>query len=111
MVLLLSYVKLLLCGIAPILFTALAVWVETSATTKVHAEHYRGGERHNLPALFPTAALFRVQMGCGVAPYPVYSACCVAFPLSCLQRLLCGIAPILFTALAVWLCPYPVYSA
>ena len=74
-------------------------------------------------------------------PYPV-SGCCLAFPqsclqrllcglpLSCLQRLLCGLAPslftalavawlglypdcnacMLFTALAVWLCPSAVYS-
>ena len=52
--------------------------------------------------------------------YPVYSACCVVLPLSCLQRLLmyidccvalplscsqrllCGFAPIMFAALAAW---------
>ena len=34
----------------------------------------------------------------------------MALPLSCLQRLLCGSAPILFTALAVRHGPYPVYS-
>ena len=52
----------------------------------------------------------------------MYSGCCVALPLSYLQRLLCGIAPILFAALAgmapilfaalaVWHCPYPICSA
>ena len=68
------------------------------------------------PILFTALAVWH-------CPYPFYSACCVALPLSCLQRLLrglflsyvqrlmCGIAPILFTALAAWFCPYPVYSA
>ena len=39
---------------------------------------------------------------------PFYSACCVGLLLSYVQRLLCGTAATLFTALAVWHCPYPV---
>ena len=40
----------------------------------------------------------------------MYSGCCVALPLSCLQRLLCGLTSILCTAVAVWHCPYPICS-
>ena len=46
---------------------------------------------------------------CPYPPYPVYSACW-AWLLCCLQRWLCGIAPILFTVLA-WLGSFAIYSA
>ena len=39
------------------------------------------------------------------------SGCCVALPLSHLQRLLCGLLTYLSTAVAVLRCPYPVCSA
>ena len=43
---------------------------------------------------------------------PTPSACCVVQPLRCLQRLLCVLAPLLLTALALCLGPYPsAYSA
>ena len=42
-----------------------------------------------------------------LGPFPSYSACFVSWPLSWLQRLLGGLAPILVAALALWLGPYP----
>ena len=44
--------------------------------------------------------------------YLVYSGCCMALPLSGLKHLLSGFASILCTGAAAWHCPYrPVYSA
>ena len=45
---------------------------------------------------------------CGIAPilFTARLACCVVLLLSYVQGLLCGIAPILLTALAVWFCFY-----
>ena len=109
-VLLLSYVQRLLCGIAPILFAAFVVW----------------------------SCFYPMYSGCCVAlpvSHLICSACCVVFLLSYVQRLLrgsapilftapafgvlllpyverllCGIAPILFAALAVWSCLYLMYN-
>ena len=50
------------------------------------------------------------RMLCGIAPYPVHSARGVALRLSHVQRLLCGIVTILFIALAVWFRFYLLYS-
>ena len=62
------------------------------------------------PFLCGVAATFFTAVAVWHCPYPVHTACCVALPLSNLQRLLCDIAS-LFTAVAVWHCPFPVYSA
>ena len=43
------------------------------------------------------------------ASHLMCSGCCVC-GLARLQQLLCGFAVILFTAVAVWHCPYPVYN-
>ena len=77
----LSCLQRLLCGIAPVLFTALAVWFCV------------------------------YLMYCDwVCHDPVYSGCCVVLLISYVKRLLCGVAPLLFTAFAVWSCPCPVHS-
>ena len=47
----------------------------------------------------------------GFCSYLMCRGCCVALPLSCFQRLLCGFASILWAGVAVWHGPYPVYSA
>ena len=76
-VFLLSYVQRLLCGLAPVLFTAVA------------------------PILFTALDVwFCFYL------IPVYSACGGLLFLSYVQRLLCGIALILLAALAVCFCFY-----
>ena len=81
--LLLSYLQRLLCGTATVLFKALAVLL-----------------------------LNLMYSGCGVAlPLPCLRRLCgFASILCCQKRLLCGFASILCTAVAVWHCPYPVFS-
>ena len=48
------------------------------------------------------APILSRAVGLWLGPYPVYSACCAILLPSYVQRLLCGIAPIPFTAPAVW---------
>ena len=63
----------------------------------------------SLPPHSRISTLFTALALC-LGPFPSYSACFVARPLSWLQRLLCGLAPTLVTALAVWLGPYPGFA-
>ena len=64
------------------LFTAVTVWLGPYAASAVVA-----------PFVFTALAVW------------FCFGCSVALPLSCLQRLLCGFAPV-----ALWPCPYPVCS-
>ena len=150
-VLLLSYVQRLLCGIAPVLFTALAAWfcfcaMYSGCCVAFHLAVwfcfyplYSGGCVYCPRPVYSACCVVCLHLNFCTAvavwhsPCPVYSVCCVALLLSYVQRLLCGSAPILFTALAsplcclqrllyalaailctavaVWHCPYLVYSA
>ena len=76
------------CGLASILCTLVAVW--------------------RCPYPVCSAGCVTAVRSCF---YLMYSGCCVALPLSYLQRLLCGLDSILGTVVAVWHCPYPVCSS
>ena len=111
-----------LCGIAPILFAALA-WLGSYAVSSACCLALPLSCLQRLLGLalllFRALAVrhcpyppYAVSGGCLAFSYAVDSACCVALPLSalsCLQRLL-GLVLMLFTALA-WHCFYAVYSA
>ena len=49
----------------------------------------------------PTSILCTTVAVCH-CPYPICSGCCVVLLMSYVQRLLCGVAPILIAELAVW---------
>ena len=86
MVLFLSYVQRLLCGLASYLtYSGCCVVMLLS---------------------------YVQRLLCGIAHclYPVYCACCVVLLLSYVQRLLWGISRILFTVLAAWFRFYLMYS-
>ena len=104
-VLFLSYAQRLLCGIPPILFTALAVCVLPLA----YVQRLLCGMT---PILLTALALW---LGTSVVvwhcPYPVCKRLLRGLTSSNVQRLLCGFASNLWAAVAVWHCPRPVYVA
>ena len=111
---LLCCLQRLLCGIAPILFTAIA-WFRSYGVYSACCVALPLSALSCLQRLLGMALMLFTALAVWHCPYPVYGACLV-WVLCCLQRLLCGIAPVLFTALtwlgcyaAVWHCPYPPY--
>ena len=101
MVLLLCYLQRMLCGIAPIPFTAPAVWFCVYLVYSVCCVALHG---------FALNLFFSACCVVLLIAYLMFSGCCVALPLSCLKRLLCGFAPVVFAAFAVWCCFYLMYS-